>query len=127
MSNEASNSAIHKTELMISQFLRGGVLVSGGCLLVGLVGEVFAHGTSLEAFKTYSRMPLKESIDWAVLMGNRYIVLSYLGLIVLVSLPVIRVFLTAILFFKQKEKILASIAMIVFIALVSSFFLGIDL
>ena len=127
MSTQHNDSAIHKTELMISQFLRSGVLISGACLLIGLIGEMLTTGTSLEAFKQYSRVPLKESLDWAVLLGNRYTIISYVGLIVLVSLPVIRVFLTAILFFKQKERLLASIAMIVFIALISSFFLGIDL
>lgn len=119
--------SIHKTELMISKFLRGGVSVSGGCLLLGMIGEVWIHGTSLEGFKQYSRIPLIESINWAVFLGNRYAVITYLGLIILVSLPVIRVFLTAILFFKQKEKILASVAMVVFIALIGSFFLGIEL
>jgi uncharacterized membrane protein len=121
------DKSIQRSELLISHFLRLGVMVSGACLVLGVAGEAYVHGTSLDAFKVYSRQSFFENLQWAVLTNNRYTLITYMGLVVLVSLPVLRVFLTAILFLKQKERILAAVAMLVFIALICSFFLGIDL
>jgi uncharacterized membrane protein len=52
--------------------------------------------------------------------------LSYAGLIALISLPVLRVLLTMILFLKQKEYILAVVAALVLIGLFVSFTFGME-
>jgi uncharacterized membrane protein len=114
---------LESLELKISKFLRIGVLVAGVFMLIGWVSQVALHGDSLEAFKVYRSYPLAESLthlDWPM-------VICYLGLGVLILLPITRVFLTAFLFVKQKEYLLAGIATFVLVALILSFSLGIEL
>jgi uncharacterized membrane protein len=55
------------------------------------------------------------------------VLLCYFGLFLLVLLPLVRVFLTSILFARQREKLLSALAAGVFLALIASFFLGLEI
>jgi uncharacterized membrane protein len=114
-------------ELKISHFLRKGVFVSLFFLVVGWVGQIFLHSNSLEPFQNYSPLTLMENLNLAISQRNYFLLTSYSGLFVLISLPVIRVFLTAILFLKQGERALSVIAFLVLLTLIVSFSLGIEL
>ncbi len=118
---------LESLELKISKFLRLGVLCSGFFLLVGWLANFNFENASPEKFKTYSPVDMFTSIELAIMDGNWALLISYLGLIILISLPMIRVFLTAFLFLKQKENILACIAGFVLLALIVSFSFGIEL
>jgi uncharacterized membrane protein len=118
---------IETLELKIAKFLRVGVIVSGLIMFAGWLTQVKWSGDPFFNFKTYDQIPLKDLIllhvrnkDWGVL-------LTYSGLFSLISLPLIRVLLTAVLFLRQKEFILALIAFIVLIGLLASMSLGIEL
>ncbi|KYG65126.1 hypothetical protein AZI87_11185 [Bdellovibrio bacteriovorus] len=123
----SEEKTLNRLEYRISQLLRSGVLFAGIFLLVGWLWMWWKGEQSLSSFTEYQPTSLFENLQWALLMQDRAMLISYAGLIVLVSLPVLRVFLTGILFIKQKENKLALMAFTVFIILIGSFFLGIDL
>lgn len=118
---------LENLELKISKFLRLGVLCSGFFLLIGWIANFRFGFSGAEAFKTYAPVDLMTSLELAVMGGNWALLISYLGLIILISLPMIRVFLTAILFVKQRENVLAAIAGLVLLGLIISFSFGIEL
>ena len=118
------DSELMKLELKISHFLRWGVLISGLVMLIGWGSHVSWAGNPFLRFQTYQEMSLKRQITQAWGNGEWGVICSYFGLFLLISLPVIRVLLTAILFFKQKERVLGLIALLVLFSLGVSFALG---
>ncbi|QLY23975.1 DUF1634 domain-containing protein [Bdellovibrio sp. KM01] len=121
------DQALHDLELKISKMLRSGVYIAGMLLLIGWLWQLYNSGDTLSDFQNYESRSLVETIHWAVVMHDRPLIVSISGLVVLVLLPITRVFLTGILFVKQKDRVLAIMAFAVFTCLVASFFLGIDL
>lgn len=111
-------------ELKISKLLRVGVMVVAALLSVGTVLMWTSNHDMLANFSHYAPEPLIEKIHWALLLNDRGTLISIAGLSILVSLPILRVFLTGILFLKQKEYQLSLIAMLVFVSLLLSFLLG---
>ena len=118
---------LHVLELKIARFLRAGVLVSGALLLVGWIGMILTHSEGLSGLHEYRAASLREL--WEISLQTRHwpSVVSYVGLGCLISLPVLRVLLTSILFFRQREKLLGSIALVVLLLLLLSFSQGIEL
>jgi len=119
-------------EMKISRFLRWGVLAAGAVMLVGWVGSLIRihagwSGNPYAIFETYHSAPFLREIGSAFQAGSWPILLSYLGLVVLIALPMTRVFLTMVLFFKQKEKTLALVASIVLFLLLLSMGLGLEI
>lgn len=118
---------LESLELRISKFLRLGVLVAGLFMLIGWISQSINQPDSLIALKTYHSSTLSETLSNAWTTSSWGVLISYLGLAILISLPITRVFLTAVLFLKQKEYLLAGIAAFVLVALIVSFSLGIEL
>lgn len=127
MRPDPAHDSLHKLELNISQLLRVGVLLAGVFLAIGWLWLWYNNGNMLESFTVYEPKTLLETVHWARLTNDHAMLVSVVGMVLLVSLPVVRVFLTGVLFIRQKEFVLATMAFLVFVALVSSFFLGIDL
>lgn len=119
--------SLHELELKISRLLRGGVLFAGFMLLVGWLWMLSRNGESLSLFAVYHHQSLWESLQWAFIMNDQSVLLCFAGLFVLVTLPVFRVLMTGILFARQRERLLAFLAFVVFAALVASFFMGIEI
>lgn len=111
-------------ELKISHFLRIGVIVSAVLMFAGWITELNWSGDPFYNFQTYDQISFVSLVKFHLKRQDWGVLTSYLGLIALISLPLIRVFLTAILFLKQKEYVLAGIASIVLIGLVGSMALG---
>lgn len=118
--------SLHRLELQISHLLRQGVLIAGVFLLISWIWMLVTQGDVLMSFQTYQAQSLAETIHWAVVTQNRALLVGYAGLVLLVALPVLRVFMTGFLFVKQKEYTLAIMAFGVFFFLVASVFLGIE-
>ncbi|MBO9665333.1 MAG: DUF1634 domain-containing protein [Bdellovibrio sp.] len=121
------NEELHDLELIISKLLRVGVLCAGIFLLLGWLWLWYNNGDVLSSFTTYEPRGFFETIHWALLTQDRAMLVSMVGLAVLVLLPIARVFLTGVLFVKQKDFMLALMAFAVFACLIASFLLGIDL
>ncbi|NUN05968.1 MAG: DUF1634 domain-containing protein [Bdellovibrio sp.] len=119
--------SLHDLELLISYFLRWGVSFAGFTILLGWVWMLRQENPRLTTFTDYHPQPLLESLHWAVLTNDRPMLICLLGLGILVTLPVLRVLMTAVLFFKQKELRLGTMALVVFAILVASFLLGIEI
>ena len=113
-------------ELKISKFLRIGVVISGLVITVGWLMAFKADSDPFAPLQTYQPYSLIDSLQMNVLLENWGKVIAYMGLTILITLPVIRVFLSIILFIKQKEKTMALIGAIVLIGLMLSFSLGVE-
>lgn len=121
------NDGLLSLELKISKLLRWGVLAAGLLMALGWISLLDFSQNPLAAFHDYKGEPLTESLETALQNQQWGLLAAYAGLIVLISLPLLRVLMTAILFIKQKEKTLAAIAFFVFAILILSFSLGIEL
>lgn len=121
------DSEIHRLELAISHFLRWGVMLSALLLALGWFGQLLQSGDVLANFKTYNPEPMTAIVSKAWAIHDVPMLISVAGLAVLVSLPTLRVLLTAYLFVRQRDTYLAAMAVFVFAVLMSSFFLGIEM
>ena len=114
-------------EIKIALFLRYGVFLAGFLMFIGWAMNFKFSGNPYFGFSTYDQIPLIDLIEYYIRRKNWGALVSYSGLAMLISLPLIRVLLTAVLFIKQKEFTLAFIAFIVFAGLMLSLLLGIEL
>ncbi len=119
-------SEIDNMELKIAKFLRFGVFASGAVILLGWIMSFKADADPFAPLQTYTQFSLVDSIQMNALLENWGRVITYMGLCGLISLPIIRVLLSIILFVKQKEKTMALLGAIVLIGLILSFSLGVE-
>jgi uncharacterized membrane protein len=118
---------VESLELKISWFLRIGVIIAGALMLVGIILNFKLNGNPFYIFQDYDEIPFRNALYIHLRHQHWGHLFSYAGLISLISLPLIRVLLTAILYLKQKEFLMAGLASFVFFCLVVSFSLGIEL
>jgi uncharacterized membrane protein len=104
--------------------LRFGVLLSGTLIFLGWIFKFRPTGNPFFNFQIYDRIPFSDLIffywdkkDWAMMI-------SYAGLISLISLPLVRVIVLSILFFRQREYNLAMISFLVILLLFLSISMG---
>ncbi len=118
---------IQRLELRIAKFLRIGVIVAGLLMLAGFVLNFQLRGNPFFNFETYDRIPLADLLahHWAHRRWGQLV--SYAGLGALISLPLIRVLLTAVLFLRQRDYLMAILAGLVLAGLAVSFTLGFEL
>jgi len=121
------SQALHDLELTISKLLRVGVLAAGILLAVGWLWLLFNDGDLLANFANYEPHSFFESLQWSLINQDKAMLISLAGLALLVLLPIARVFMTGVLFLKQKDFVLAAMAFAVFACLIGSFMLGIEL
>lgn len=113
-------------ELKIARFLRGGVVASGLIILTGWILSFRPDKDPFLPLQTYVPYGLIDRLQVHALLSDWGSLITYFGLGILISLPVLRVFLSTILFIKQKEKIMALLGAIVMLGLILSFSLGIE-
>ena len=120
----ADESRLFSLELFIAKFLRYGVFFAAALLFIGWMLQIdFQHDT-FAAFSTYKNTPLNQTLANLMSAKSYGLLISYLGLVVLISLPVLRVLLTAIAFVFERDYLLAAIAGVVLCGLLYSFVLG---
>lgn len=117
---------VEQMELKISHFLRWGVIASGLIIALGWILSFKADADPFAPLQTYEHLSLWQSIKISVLLENWGKLIAYVGLGMLISLPVIRVILSIILLLKTKEKTMALIGATVLIGLILSFSLGVE-
>ncbi len=115
---------LERMELKISKFLRIGVIISGAIITLGWAMSFRADYDPFENLKTYHQISLIDSFQIQFMLENWGRLIVYFGLMILISLPVLRVLLSVVLFVKQKEKKMALIGAIVLLGLILSFSLG---
>lgn len=114
-------------ESKISQLLRWGVIHAEILLLLGWISFFDFNQNPLLKFQDYKSESLLKSLSFALQNHQWGLLMAYAGLAVLISLPILRVLMTGILFAKQKSHILALASFLVFAILLFSFTLGIEI
>ncbi len=114
-------------ELKIAKVLRYGVVFSGTLMFIGWMMQIQFDSNPFEGFHDYHDFPLFHALYFAWLAKDWALLISYAGLFVLIGLPIARVLMTGILFLKEGDRLLASIAFFVFVAICTSCYLGFEL
>ena len=124
MSLDPTNERIFSLELIIAKFLRYGVLVAGALMLLGWLMQIDFHHDPFSSFTQYHHLPLTQAVSAAFAQHAYGLLIGYLGLCVLISLPIVRVALTAGVFVIDHDYGLAACAGLVLGGLALSFALG---
>lgn len=111
---------LNRTEIVVSQSLRIGVLLSAAVILVGLI-KFLSFGDSGYPGETYPTH-LKDIIIGAWQLKSFSIILT--GLVLLILTPISRVGISILVFAKEKDWLYVGISTIVFLVLVCSFTFG---
>lgn len=120
-------ATIETLEYRTALFLRSGVFLAGTLMFVGWLGLFSWNENPFYHYSQYDPIPFIDLLAYHIRRRDWAFLICYAGLAVLILIPLIRVLLTFFLFLKQKEKLLALIALIVFLSLIFSMLLGIDL
>ncbi len=115
-----SKSDIEEIEIIISKFLKAGVLLSAFIIFIGFSMLVIT-GDSGYMGNTYPTNPTA-ILSGVVLFKPYAIILT--GLLILIATPVFRVGVSIIVFVKEKDYLYVKITSMVFVILIISFVLG---
>ena len=113
-------SKIGDIEIIISKFLRIGVMLSAATILLGLL-MFLASGNTGYPGNSYPITPT--AIINGLLLFKPYAIIMA-GLLILISTPVFRVGVSIIVFAKEKDYLYVKITTAVFAILLLSFMLG---
>lgn len=111
-------SEIRKMEIGISYLLRGGVLLSGILLMAGL-GLLWITGDTSCPSNVLS-------LNW-ILWGDPFLTPShiiFLGFFTLIFTPLIRIFVSVLMYIKLKDATFSILTSLVFLILLASIVLG---
>lgn len=109
-----------QAEIIISHFLRLGIIVSSLVILLGLV-LFLQTGLSGYPENTYP-LTTPDLID-GIKLSKPYAIMTA-GLLILIGIPVLRVALSILVFWQERDYLYVKITSIVFIILISSILLG---
>lgn len=116
----SESNKIEEMEIVISNFLRVGVLLSAVVIGIGLIMFLIT-GKSGYTGNYYPKTP-SEILKGLIVFKSYAIILT--GLLVLILTPVFRVGVSIIVFFKEKDFLYVKITSLVFIILLISLILG---
>ena len=114
---------IRQAELIISNVLRGGVLLSAGVILLGVV--IF-YARSAAGGHTLSDKPFPSSlaaVGHGLTVGDPLAIIA-LGLLILLATPVARVAVSIVAFALEGDRRYVVITTLVLLILLASFVLG---
>lgn len=118
------DALLRQAELIISNVLRGGVLLSAAIIAIGVVDfywqYIGAHG---RGFNT-SNFPHTLGAVGAGLVHGDPVAIIALGLLVLLATPVMRVAVSIITFAIERDWIFTCVTLLVLCILLVSFILG---
>ncbi|RYZ76357.1 MAG: DUF1634 domain-containing protein [Proteobacteria bacterium] len=121
------DTRLEALELFIAKFLRYGVLFAGLVIFIGWMSQINFHRNVFEDFHVYQNMSLFDTLWFLFLQHNWGLLTAYLGLMLLIALPFLRVVLTAGVFVIEKDYLLAGCAVLVMAGLILSFALGFEI
>jgi uncharacterized membrane protein len=114
------NSKIEEMEIIISNFLRIGVVLSAIIVLIGLSMYLISGNSGYNG--SYFPTTISEIFSGFIVFKPYAIIL--VGLIILILTPVFRVGVSILVFIKEKDFLYVKITSLVFIILIISFVLG---
>jgi uncharacterized membrane protein len=121
--NEAKFSTQQQLELLLSNLLKYGVLISSAIVLIGGIFYLIRHGSEAVNYRVFQGEPTAfcspVGIVKAVLSGSRRGLIQ-LGLLVLVATPIVRVIISLLTFLRMRDFIYAIISFLVLSGLVYS-------
>jgi uncharacterized membrane protein len=122
---------VRGVELLISHLLRGGVLTSLTIVLAGLLLSFLHHPSYLSSPEdlrhltrpgaAFPHTPADIAAGLRTLRGQAVVMV---GLLVLIATPVLRVAVSILLFFHQRDRDFVWITLVVLTLLLASFALG---
>lgn len=115
-----NNSKIEEMEIIISNFLRIGVMTSAIIVFIGLLMFLITGKSGYSG--SYFPSTPTEIFKGVMLLKSYAIILT--GLMILVLTPVFRVGVSILVFIKEKDSLYVKITSIVFIILLISFAIG---
>lgn len=119
-------------DIKIATVLRVGVISAGVLIFLGWLSQISLSDlarrsdSAFDGFKVYESSPLIPVLQELVSRGRWGELVSYLGLSLLILLPVFRVFMTFVSFLIVRDFMLSLLSAIVFISLLISFSLGLS-
>jgi uncharacterized membrane protein len=119
-SESAPRLQARQAEIVISQVLRGGVVLSALVIGIGLVGVLARRGNLAGAVATPSSLA---AVWQGILTGNPVAVIMA-GLLVLLATPVLRVAVSVVAFALEGDFRYVVITSLVLLILLASFALG---
>jgi uncharacterized membrane protein len=123
---------VHRVELIISNLLRIGVTSSLAIIVIGTIITFVHHPTFLRSHDDFHRLTTPGVAEFPHTMGSVISGVAHgqgqsivaLGLLLLISTPVVRVGVSIFAFVYQHDSIFVVITTIVFLLLILSFVLG---
>ena len=119
-SEVARANRVRQAELLISQVLRGGVVLSAVIIGIGLVGEVLHHGNQVSSVPDLNSL----AAVWHGILAGDPLAVIMAGLLVLLATPVLRVAVSVVAFALEGDFRYVAITCVVLLILVVSFALG---
>ncbi|ADK16378.1 MULTISPECIES: DUF1634 domain-containing protein [Clostridium] len=117
---EKNEKSAEELELIISTFLRIGVILSSIVILTGLLMFLIS-GHSGYAGNYYPTKPIE------ILKGCKYFkpyAIMLFGLLILMAIPVLRVAVSILVFFKEGDYLYVKITSLVLVILLCSILMG---
>jgi len=123
---EQQDHLIRQAEIIISNVLRGGVLLSAAIILLGVALFYLGALRSSGGLTHLSDRPYPSSLPavWGGLLHGEPLAVVSLGLLILLLTPVVRVAVSIVAFALEHDRRYVIITTIVLIILLVSFFLG---
>ncbi|WP_339061316.1 DUF1634 domain-containing protein [Tepidibacillus marianensis] len=119
MNKDQAKSSVDM-EMVISQSLRIGVMISAAVIFIGLL-LFFITGKSGYAIDQY---PITPGAIFSGLVAFKSYAIILTGLLLLILTPVFRVGISIVAFYMEKDYLYVVITTIVFAILITSFLLG---
>jgi uncharacterized membrane protein len=123
-SDEAGEDRLaRRSELIISSVLRGGVILSGAIIGIG-VADFYLRGPSHLTYPGGLTYPSSLPAIWVGLTHADPVAIIALGLIVLLATPVVRVAVSVIAFALSRDRLYVVITLVVLCILIFSLLSG---
>ncbi|NET00424.1 MAG: DUF1634 domain-containing protein [Sphaerospermopsis sp. SIO1G2] len=121
------NSTEQQLESILNTFLKYGVLIANGIVSIGAILYLIDHGDEISEYQVFQGTPAELrspiSIFETVLSGDSRGIIQ-LGILVLVSIPIIRVIISFITFLWKRELVYVVITGLVLCSLGYSLIAG---
>jgi len=121
------NWSDEKTESILGALLQAGVLLSGAVVLIGGVFYLVHYGHDPASYHTFTGARAGLNSFSTVLSGVAHLdsrAIIQLGLLILIAIPVVRVLLSVVAFWLERDRTYVVFTLIVLAVLLYSLFLG---